>query len=165
MSIVPISSAKPGSVVRQPNQCSTAKSKKQFHNINRPWSMTVSVGEGQVKEMCLQMLLEGRNWSGWTNRQRQVVQKKRDTRLKSSSACVGLDHRYWQIIIVVWSQWTGWEWCSKHGVKIHRLFFTQGFVGRQIDLKQYSKPYWQPREIYITIVNTFGRLLYCFKDN
>ena len=26
----------------------------------------------------------------------------------------------------------------------NRLFFTQGFVGRQIDLKQYSKPYWQP---------------------
>ena len=30
-SIVPISPAKPGSVAWQPNQCSTAKSKKQFH--------------------------------------------------------------------------------------------------------------------------------------
>ena len=28
--------AKPGSVVRQPNQCSTAKSRKQLCNINRP---------------------------------------------------------------------------------------------------------------------------------
>ena len=46
--------------------------------------------------------------------------------------------------IVVWSQWTGWKWCGKHGVKINRLFFTQGFVGQQIDLKQYSRPYWQP---------------------
>ena len=43
-SITPISPAKPGSVVRQPNLCSTAKSRKQFHNINRPWGMPVSMG-------------------------------------------------------------------------------------------------------------------------
>ena len=35
-SIAPISPAKPGSVAWQPNQCSTAKSRKQFRNINRP---------------------------------------------------------------------------------------------------------------------------------
>ena len=29
-------------------------------------------------------------------------------------------------------------------MKINRLFFTQGFVGQQIDLKKYSTPYWQP---------------------
>ena len=29
-------------------------------------------------------------------------------------------------------------------MKINRLFFTQGFVDQQPDLKQYSKPYWQP---------------------
>ena len=29
----------------QPNQCSTAKSRKQFRNINRPWGVTVSMGE------------------------------------------------------------------------------------------------------------------------
>ena len=29
-------------------------------------------------------------------------------------------------------------------MKINRLFFTQGFVGQQIDLTKYSKPYWQP---------------------
>ena len=28
--------------------------------------------------------------------------------------------------------------------KINRLFFTQGFVGQHIDLKQYSKRYWRP---------------------
>ena len=28
--------------------------------------------------------------------------------------------------------------------QINRLFFTQGFVDQQIDLKKYSKPYWQP---------------------
>ena len=43
----------------------------------------------------------------------------------------------------VWSHWTGRNRCGKHGVKINRLFFTQGFVGQQIDLKK-SKPYWQP---------------------
>ena len=26
------------------------------------------------------------------------------------------------------------------------LYFTQGFVGQQIDLEQYPKPYWQPLE-------------------
>ena len=36
--------------------------------------------------------------------------------------------------------------CGKHGVKINRLFFTQGFVGQQIDLKKYSKPYWHTNE-------------------
>ena len=44
-SIAPISPAKPGSVARQPNQCSTAKSRKQFRNINRPWRVTVSMRE------------------------------------------------------------------------------------------------------------------------
>ena len=44
-SIAPISPAKPGSVVRHPNQCSTAKSRQQFRYINRPWGVTVSMGE------------------------------------------------------------------------------------------------------------------------
>ena len=34
-SVAPISPAKPGSMARQPNQSSTAKSRKQFRNINR----------------------------------------------------------------------------------------------------------------------------------
>ena len=44
-SIVPIFPAKRGSVARQPNQWSTAKPRKQFRNINRPWGVTVSMGE------------------------------------------------------------------------------------------------------------------------
>ena len=44
-SIAPVSPAKPGSVARQPNQCSTAKSRKQFRNINRQWGVTVCMGE------------------------------------------------------------------------------------------------------------------------
>ena len=94
--------------------------------------------------MCLQIFLEGSNWAGWTDRQQEVVPKRRGTRVKSSSTSIGLDPREWQTIIIVWSQWTGRNRCSKHGVKINRLFFTQGFAGQQIDLKKYSKPYWQP---------------------
>ena len=48
-SIAPISPAKPGSVARQPNQCSTAKSRKHFRNINRPWGVMVSNGRGEAK--------------------------------------------------------------------------------------------------------------------
>ena len=44
-SIAPISPVKPGSVAWQPNQFSTAKSRKQFRNINRPWRVTLSMGE------------------------------------------------------------------------------------------------------------------------
>ena len=108
------------------------------------WACRYLWGKGQVKEMCLQMFLKGSNWNGWTDRQWQVVPKRRGTKVKSSCTCVGLDPRDWHTIIVVWSQWMEWKWCGKHGVKINRLFFTQGFVGQQIDLTQYSKPYWQP---------------------
>ena len=44
-SVAPISPVKPGSVARQPNQCSTAKSRKQFRNINRSWEVTVFMGK------------------------------------------------------------------------------------------------------------------------
>ena len=80
--------------------------------------------------------------AGWTDSGRLF--QRRCTRVKSSCTSIGLDRRDWQTIIIVWSQWTGRKRCGKHGVKINRLFFTQGFVGQQIDLKQYSKPYWQP---------------------
>ena len=32
-------------MARQANQCSTAKSRKQLRNINKPWGVTVSMGE------------------------------------------------------------------------------------------------------------------------
>ena len=113
------------------------------------------------------MFPKGSNWNGWMERQWEVVPKRQGTRVKSSCTSIGLYPRDWQtiinqsnfysanipskarlsgtkIIIVVWCQWTGRKRCGKHGVKINRLFFTQGFVGQQIDLKQHSKPYWQP---------------------
>ena len=45
ISIAPISPTKPGSAARQPNQCPTAESKKQFRNINGPSGVPVSVVE------------------------------------------------------------------------------------------------------------------------
>ena len=38
-------------------------------------------GEGQVKEMCRQMFLEGSNWNGWLERQCQVVPERAATHL------------------------------------------------------------------------------------
>ena len=88
-------------------------------------------GKGQVKETCLQMFLEGSNWNGWMDRQQQVVPVRRGTRVKSSHACVGLDPRDWQTNCFAWSQWMGWKWWGKHGVKINRLLFTKRFAGQQ----------------------------------
>ena len=70
-SIAPISPVKPGSVARQPNQCSTAKSRKQFRNINRPWGVMVSMGKGQIKEMCLLIFLKvATELAEWTDNER-----------------------------------------------------------------------------------------------
>ena len=33
---------------------------------------------------------------------------------------------------------------AKHEVNMNRLFFTQGFIGKQIDLELYVKPHRQP---------------------
>ena len=143
--IVPISLLKPGSVTRQPNWCSTAKLMKLFVISTSHWVCRYLWGKGQVKEMFLQMFLKDSNWNGWMDRWQEVVPKRRGTRVKSSCACVGLDPRDWQTNSFVWSQWTRWEWCGEHRVKIIRLFFVmKGFVGQQTDLEQYSKFYWQP---------------------
>ena len=144
-STAPISPAKPGSLAVtaesvfnsniDANSSVTSKGHGEWRYL---W------GKGQVKELFLLIFHKGSNWYGWTYRQLQVVPKRRGTRVKSSCTSIGLDPRDWQTIIVVWSQWKGWKWCGKNGMKINRLFFTQGFVGQQIYLKQYSKRYWQP---------------------
>ena len=82
------------------------------------------------------------NWTRFSSSNQSINQS--GTRVKSSCICVGLDPRDWQTIIVVWYQWMGYKWCGKHGVRINRLFFKQGFVGQQLGLKQCSKSYWQP---------------------
>ena len=53
----------PGSEVRHPNLCSTAKSIKQFHNVNRSLGMTVSMGEEARSSrcICLETFPEGGN--------------------------------------------------------------------------------------------------------
>ena len=45
LSIEPISTVKPGSAARKPNQCSTSKSMTQFHGINGLPDVTVSMGK------------------------------------------------------------------------------------------------------------------------
>ena len=120
----------PGSVARQPNRCSTAKSRKQLSKINWPWGEIVSMGGKAKSKRCVFRYflkvateLTERTDSG------RLFQKRQGTRVKSSSTSIGLDPRDWQTIIVVWSQWTGRNRCGKHGVKINELFFTWGFVG------------------------------------
>ena len=59
-----------GSVAWQLNQWSAAKSIKQFHNINKLSSRQVSMGKGQVKEMCFETFPEGCNCIESTGRRR-----------------------------------------------------------------------------------------------
>ena len=125
------------------NWCSTAKSRKQFRNINGPSTVVLCLwGKDQVKEMCLEIFFEVSNGNGWTDRQWQVFPNRRGRRVKTSCTCVGLDPRDQQTNFFVWSPWMGWEWCSKHGVKRDGLFFIKGFAGQQTDLEQCSKFYW-----------------------
>ena len=49
--MAPISPAKTGSAAQQSNLYSTAKFMKEFHNINSPLYILVSVGEGDAKSM------------------------------------------------------------------------------------------------------------------
>ena len=53
ISITPIPPAKPDSVLQQPKWCSTAKSMKQFHKINRPSGIIVSTGERPSPKRCV----------------------------------------------------------------------------------------------------------------
>ena len=62
----------------------------------------------------------------WTDSGRLL--QRDGVRVKSSYTSIGLDPRDWQTIIIVWSQWTGRKRCGKHGVKVNRLIFTQGFL-------------------------------------
>ena len=95
ISIALISPAKPVSVARQPNQCSTAKPRKQLCNINRSSGMLVSMGE-RPNQRDLSSDVERSHWNGWTDRQREVVAKRWGTRVNSPCACVGIDPRDWQ---------------------------------------------------------------------
>ena len=127
-SIAPTSPAKPGSVAWQTNQCSTAKSRKQFCIINRPSGVTVSIGErpNQMR-LCLQVFLEGSNWTRWTDRQWEVVPKRRGTRVKSSSTSIlswpqGLTNYYHCLISV-----NGKESMQPARKQDKQLFFHAGF--------------------------------------
>ena len=94
-------------------------------------SMEEQPSRWDVFETCL----GGCNWGGWTDKQWEVVPKAKGTSVKCPRACVGLDPMDQQSDSFVWSLWAGWEWCSKQGVKINRLFFTKNFVDQQTDLE------------------------------
>ena len=82
--------------------------------------------------------------------------KETGTRVKALAPVLVLTLGTDKTIIIVWSQWTGRNRCGKHGVKINRLFFTQGFVGQQIDLKiilNLTGNQWRERSSGILRVN------------
>ena len=102
-------------MARQPNQCSTAKSKKPYHNINRLSGMPVSIWERPSQRDVSSDVSEGSNWNVWTDRQQEVVPKGRGTRVKCSCTCVGLGPRDWQTYLclismndmgVMWQAWS-----------------------------------------------------------
>ena len=120
-SITPISPVKPGSVAQQTNQCSTVKSRKQFHGLNGPSGVQVSMVERSSQRDVSSDAFWWYQKNGWMERNIvRLFQRDKGIRVKISCTCVGLDPREWQTIFVVWSQWKGWEWCGKHGVKINR---------------------------------------------
>ena len=61
ISIALMSPAKPGSVVRQPNQCATAKSRKLSVTSTGHRACRYLLGKGQVEKMCLQIFVKGSN--------------------------------------------------------------------------------------------------------
>ena len=90
-----------------------------------------------AKAKCLETFLEGCNWSGWMERQRAAVPKTRGATVKCTCTCtcIGLDPRDQHTKSFVWSQWTGWEWWGRHGVKLNRLFFKRVLYADKLILK------------------------------
>ena len=123
----------------------TATSRKQFRNINRPWEVMVSMGGKAESKRCVfrYFLKVGTEMAERTDSGR-LFQRDGAQEWKALAPVLVLTLGTDKTIIIVWSQWTGRNWCGKHGVKINWLFFTQGFVGQQVDFKKYSIPYWHP---------------------
>ena len=74
----------------------------------------------QAKELCVGPYGQDQHRR---KKAQEIVSKRPSTRVKSSFACDGLDRGDWLTNAFVWAQWTGWEWCGKHGVKMNRRFF------------------------------------------
>ena len=87
--------AEPGSVARQPNRCSTAKSKKRFCNINRPSERPSQRDVSRYLFDLATKLIE-RTDSG------RFFQ-----RVKCSITSIGLDHRDWQLSLFYLNEWDG----------------------------------------------------------
>ena len=123
ISIAPIYTAKPGSVAQQLNLYSALKLMKQFCNINRPLGVLVSIGERPSQKRCvLRCFLKVATEMAERADSGRFFQGDLAQKWKTLAPCDGLDPRDWLTNSIVWSQWTGWEWCGKHGVKLNRLF-------------------------------------------
>ena len=94
-------------VARQAKSVFTAKSIKQFHNINGSSDVLMILGERLGQTGVSSDVLEGSNWNGWIDRQGQVAPKRRGTKVKCSSTWIGLDSGDWQTNSLIWSQRTG----------------------------------------------------------
>ena len=121
--------AKPGSVAQQLNRCSTAKSVKQFHNINGHSGVVQSRGGGEEVKSKRRV---SRCFFKVATDMAQRIDSERFFQRDGAQEwkllpCVGLDPRHRQTNSFLWSQCTGWMWCGKHGVKINRLLFIKGF--------------------------------------
>ena len=105
-SLAPISLAKPGSVERQPNQCSTAKSRKQFRNINRPWGVTVSMGERPNQRdlnTTMTMTMLGRTKHATVEAVLQYRKKHSNVCKLRTGLCSELPYKYSiNVVEVVW---------------------------------------------------------------
>ena len=135
ISIVPIPPEQVGSVAQQRNQCSTAKSKKQFRNIDGPSIGHASVYGGKaISKRCVFrcFLKVTTEMAEWTD-SRRLLQRDGAQEWKALAPVLVLTTGT-DSITFLQSQWVGWEWCGKHGVEVNRLFFMQDFVGQQIDL-------------------------------
>ena len=127
-STAPISPVTPGSVARQAQSVFNSKIEETIPVTSTGhqacWYLW---GNGQVKEICLQTFLQGSNWNSWTDRQWEVVPKRRGTGVKSSCTCFGLDLRDRQTIIVVWSPVNGMEVMRQAWSEDKQAVFHAGF--------------------------------------
>ena len=103
-----------------------SKIRKAVRNIMGKWACwCLWGGEAKSKSCDVSRRKQLRLLNG------QVVRgcsKGKGYKSKCPCTCVGDDPESRQRDFLTWPQWTGWERCGKHGVKINRLLFTKSIV-------------------------------------
>ena len=143
-SIAPISPVKPGSMARQQNQRSTVKLRKQFHDINRPSGMPVSMGERSNQKCVLRCFMKVATEMAERTDSSSLFQRDGSQEWQALGPVLVCTLGTDRLLVNVQSEWVGWKWYGKLGVKGKRLYFMKHLLGQQINLEQYSKPYCQP---------------------